>query len=291
MPYSMTGFGRAEHENDKGRITVEINTVNSRFLDFQIRMPRSFSPLENDIKTLLTTKFNRGKVVVNISIDNNSVPEQISLDEEKVESYLKIYDLLKEKFNLSGDLSFREFVSLPDLIKLEKADEDLEEVWKVLKATVETAADQVLEMRKNEGSNLAKDMIERAAVLKKVLAEIEKLAPENVKEYKTKLEERILKILNDSPVDQQRLATEVAMFADKSDITEECIRFRSHLEQLEESLSSGKPIGKKLNFIMQELNREANTTGSKALHYEISKRVISIKEEIERLREQIQNIE
>ena len=153
MPYSMTGFGRAEHENDKGRITVEINTVNSRFLDFQIRMPRSYSPLENDIKTLLTGKFNRGKVVVNISVDNNSVPEQIALDEEKVESYLKIYELLKEKFNLSGDLSFREFVALPELIKLEKEDEDLAEVWNLLKTAIESAADQVLKMRRNEGEN------------------------------------------------------------------------------------------------------------------------------------------
>jgi len=291
MAYSMTGFGRAEAETAGNKFTVEINTVNNRFLDYQIRLPRTIAPLEQDIKNLLNGMFNRGKVSVNINFEQNQNVDELVLDEEKTAAYLKIYELLKDKFGIKEQPSFRDFVALPDLVKTAKEDDDLQLIWKDLQSALSLAAEAVNKMRRAEGDNLVADMLKRTSQIESITREIESLAPKNVDAYRQKLKARIAELLDESPVDDQRIALEVTIFSDKSDVTEECIRLRSHLSQFDDSLKEEVPIGKRLNFILQELNREANTIGSKSSDLEISRRVIAIKEEIERLREQVQNLE
>lgn len=291
MPRSMTGYGRAESEYRGNKLTVEINTLNSRYLEYQMRTPKSFAALENEIKFALNSIFKRGKIILTITQDQEQPEDSIVLDEQKAEAYFRIFNLLKDKYSLEFDLTLRDFAALPDIVKIEKEDEDLEETWKNLQPVILEAARAADTMRAAEGKNLADDMAERLEGIGKLAGEIGELSSGNVKEYREKLKSRIAEILGDSPVDENRLAAEITLFADKSDITEECIRLRSHLEQFELSLKDEGPVGKRLNFILQELNREANTAGAKSASYPIAHRVILIKEEIERLREQIQNIE
>jgi uncharacterized protein (TIGR00255 family) len=247
--------------------------------------------LENDVKNLLNSKFKRGKIIITITQDQEQPEDSIVLDEQKAEAYFRIFKLLKEKYSLKPDLSLQDFAALPDLVKIEKEEDDLKEIWENLQPVILEAAGAVDKMRVAEGANLAKDMKERLASIMRYAGEIEKRSAENVKEYREKLKNRVAEIVGDSPIDENRLAMEITLFADKSDIIEECIRLRSHVEQFESSLHEEGPVGKRLNFILQELNRETNTAGSKSASYEISRRVISIKEEVERLREQVQNIE
>ena len=291
MANSMTGFGRAEIETNNYTINVEIGTVNNRFLDYQIRLPRTIAPLEQNIKTLLNGIFNRGKISISINWEQAQNVDLLVLDEEKTDAYLKIYELLKKKYGFADQPSFRDFVALPDLVKMSKEEDDLDLIWEDLKQAILKAAQAVAMMRQAEGQNLAADMLNRTTEIESVVSEIARLAPANVDIYREKLKSRIAELAGQSPVDDQRIALEVTIFSDKSDITEECIRLKSHLSQLESSLKENKPIGKRLNFILQELNREINTIGSKSSDYEISRRVIMVKEEIERLREQAQNIE
>ena len=291
MPRSMTGFGRAETVTGNNKFTVEINTFNNRFLDYQMRIPKTLASLENEIKNLLNSKFSRGKIIITITWDHEQTADSIVLDEEKADAYFRIFDLLKKKYSLHGEISMENFATLPDLVKIEREEDDLEKIWNDLKSALLSAADAAVAMRISEGNRLVQDLSKRLSTIRALTDEIEKLASSNVDLYREKLKSRISELLGDSPVDEQRLATEIALFAEKSDITEECIRLKSHLVQFEESLKEDLPIGKRLNFILQELNREANTAGSKSAAYEISRRVIEIKEEIERLREQVQNIE
>lgn len=291
MAYSMTGFGRAESDAGGNKITVEINTVNNRFLDYQIRLPRTIAPLEQEIKNVLGGMFNRGKISVTVSWEQTQDEDNLILDETKMAAYLKIYSLLKEKYGLKDEPTFRDFVALPDLIKVSKEDDDLEAIWNDLKKALIEAAEAVVKMRRAEGDNLVRDMQERTVSIASLTAQIEQLAPSNIEAYRQKLKARIGELMGTSPVDEQRIALEVAIMSEKSDITEECIRLKSHVAQFDDSLKEEGPIGKRLNFILQELNREANTIGSKSSDFEISTRVIVIKEEIERLREQVQNVE
>jgi uncharacterized protein (TIGR00255 family) len=291
MASSMTGYGRAEIESNGYKFTVEINTVNNRFLEYQIRLPKTLSQLENNIKNLLGSKFNRGKVMVTINWEQEGTDTAIVLDEARADAYYKVYQLLKERYSFEGTLGMHDFAALPDLIKVEKQEDDIEKIWNILSKAIESAADATAVMRQTEGTNLVKDMLERVRGIREVTDKIQSLSGENVKLYQTRLKSRIEELLGNIEVDDQRIATEVALLADKSDITEECVRLKSHLEQYESSLSESGPVGKRLNFILQELNRETNTVGDKSAFYEISSRVIMVKEEIERLREQVQNIE
>jgi uncharacterized protein (TIGR00255 family) len=291
MASSMTGYGRAEIEDGGLKFSTEINTVNNRFLEYQIRLPKSLIQLENNVKILLGNKFNRGKVMVTVNLEQEQAEGAIMLDESRADAYFRIYQLLKERYSLKGDLSMHDFASLPDLVKVEKQEEDLERIWNILKKAVEKAANATYTMRITEGANLVRDMLARVAEIRKTTGEIEALSGQNIKLYQDRLKSRIGELLQSADVDEQRIAVEVALWADKSDITEECVRLKSHLEQFESSLAESGPVGKRLNFILQELNRETNTIGDKSAFYEISRRVITVKEEIERLREQVQNIE
>ncbi len=291
MAASMTGYGRAEIEDGNLKFSVEINTVNNRFLEYQIRLPKSLGQLENNVKLLLNGKFSRGKVMVTVNWEQEPAEGAIVLDDARADAYYRIYQLLKKRFSLTGDLSMHEFASLPDLIKVEKQEEDLDRTWSVLQKAMEAAANATYAMRSVEGANLVRDMLARIKGIRSTTAEIESLSGQNVTLYQDRLKARISELLGATDVDEERIAVEVALWADKSDITEECVRLKSHLEQFESSLAEDGQVGKRLNFILQELNRETNTIGDKSAYYEISRRVIVIKEEIERLREQVQNIE
>jgi uncharacterized protein (TIGR00255 family) len=291
MVSSMTGFGRAEVENGAYKFTVEINTVNNRFLEYQMRLPRTLGQLENNIKNVLGAKFNRGKVMVTVNWEQEAAEGAITLDQERADAYFKLYQLLKDRYNLEGSLNVRDFATLPDLIKVEKKDEDIEVIWNVLLKALTQAAEATCAMRQAEGANLARDLMNRIQAIRRITDEIAALSNENVKSYQTRLKTRIEELIDARPVDEERIAAEVAFLADKSDITEECVRLRSHLEQFESSLDEQGPVGKRLNFLLQELNRETNTIGDKSAFYEISRRVITVKEEVERIREQVQNIE
>jgi uncharacterized protein (TIGR00255 family) len=291
MACSMTGYGRAEAENKGYKFTVEITSVNNRFLEYQIRLPKSLSALENDIKSLLSTKFNRGKVTVTVNWEQEAADGNIVLDEARADAFFEIYRQLAARFDLKGTLELKDFAALPDLFKMKQVEEDEEHIWPILQRAVLSAAEAAHNMRSAEGANLTKDLLERGKSIRKVICDIESLSEQNVKAYQNRLKSRIEELLGGADIDEERIAVEVALVADKSDITEECVRLKSHLEQFEASLKDAGPVGKRLNFILQELNRETNTIGDKSAFYEISRRVIDIKEQIERLREQVQNIE
>jgi uncharacterized protein (TIGR00255 family) len=291
MVSSMTGFGRAEIENEAYKFTVEINTVNNRFLEYQMRLPRTLGQLENNVKNILGAKFNRGKVMVTITWEQETADGAIVLDQDKADSYFKLFQLLKDRYKLEGSITMRDFATLPDLIKVEKKEDDIEAIWNILAKAVTRAADATCVMRQAEGANLARDLMNRIESIRRITEEIASLSNENVKAYQTRLKTRIEELIDSKPVDEERIAAEVAFLADKSDITEECVRLRSHLEQFASSLNEQGPVGKRLNFLLQELNRETNTIGDKSAFIEISRRVITVKEEVERIREQVQNIE
>jgi uncharacterized protein (TIGR00255 family) len=287
----MTGYGRADTENDNYKFTVEITTVNNRFLEYQMRLPKTLMPLENNIKTVLGNKFNRGKVSVNVTWEQDAANGAIVLDQVKADAYFKLFEMLKERYRIEGALSMRDFASLPDLVKVEKQEDNLEKIWEILRGAVSAAGDAACAMRTAEGSNLSKDMLVRLENIRATTREIAGFSEQNVKLYQARLKSRIEDLLGGAKVDDERIAVEVAVLADKSDITEECVRLVSHVDQFESSLAESGPVGKRLNFILQELNRESNTIGDKSAFYEISRLVILVKEEIERLREQVQNIE
>lgn len=215
----------------------------------------------------------------------------MKLNQEAAEVYFNIFQELKKKYNLSGELEVKDFINLPDLIKLEKEEYDLKKAWKVIAEVTEKALSDINSMRKSEGLKLGEDLKRRVEKLDEVLGKIESLSSQNVENYRQKLQSRISELLGDVSLDEQRLIQEVALLAERSDVTEECVRFRSHNQQFLAALEEEVPVGKKLTFLLQEMNREANTIGAKALNVSISQLVIFLKEEIEKLREQVQNIE
>ncbi len=292
MIASMTGYGHAEKTFDNYRVMVEISTVNNRFLDFQIRLPRTLVDLEQKIRNLLSSKIQRGKVNFSMTVDDNTQAiGRLSLNAEIADMYYKILNDLNTRCNLSSKIGLEHFINLPDLITTETSDVDLEQIWSDIEPSCIEALESLYQMRISEGENLYNDFVERLKLLSKAVAEIKHRAGSNVSVYREKLELRIQDILNDYPVDKQRIALEAALAAEKMDITEEVIRLESHVENFEQTLKQDGAVGKRLTFILQEMLREANTIASKASDYQITSLVIDIKDELEKLREQLLNIE
>lgn len=292
MILSMTGYGKAEAVNPDFKVGVEISSVNNRFCDIQFRLPKFLSPLESRLKEKILEKISRGKITYSLNWEENLPPSSyVKLNQEAAEVYFNIFQELKKKYSLSGELGLKDFINLPDLIKLEKEEYDLEEAWKVIAEVTGKALAELNSMRRSEGVKLGEDIRGRVIKLNEVLEKIEGLTSQNVEGYRQKLQSRISELLGEASLDQQRLSQEVALLAERSDVTEECVRFRSHNQQFLAALDQDVPVGKKLTFLLQEMNREANTIGSKALNVSISQSVIFLKEEIEKLREQVQNIE
>ncbi len=297
MLKSMTAFGRARAVSASGAkdITAEIKSVNSRFLDCTVRLPRAYSFLEEKIKAYLTERgIVRGKIEVYIGID---VLEQdgmeIALDGALAQSYLTALYALRDRFGLKDDITVMSVAANRDLFLVKKPDDDMERDWEDIRAVLSAAIDSFLAAREREGENLKADILAKADKIKACAAQVKTLSEADIDGYKTKLDTRIHQLLENYTIqiDEQRILTEVAIFADRAAIDEELVRLNSHFSALSEILDSPEPAGRKLDFLLQEMNRETNTIGSKANNAAIARLVVDMKSELEKIREQIQNIE
>jgi uncharacterized protein (TIGR00255 family) len=292
MVASMTGYGRAELVEENLKATVEISSVNNRFCEIQFRLPKNLSPVESKLKEIILSTISRGKISFTLNWEEASpVASYVKLNEEAADVYFDIMTQLKGRYDLSGDIRMDQFLNLPDLVKVEKEEPDLNKAWEVISKLTRQALEEFNQMRKAEGQKLGQDLSERITKLEQTIPEIEKLTPKCIDNYTKKLKSRIKELVDNSTVDQHRIELEVALMAEKCDVTEECVRFKSHNQQFLSALKEDVPVGKRLTFLLQEMNREANTIGSKAADAEISQKVIFLKEEIEKIREQVQNIE
>ncbi len=292
MASSMTGFGRATAKTDGRELTVELKSVNHRYLDLSFRMPRHVSFIEDALRAKLGELLFRGHVDVFADYKNTrSDAGKVIIDEALLGAYLEAARAAGNKFHLADDITLSAAMRLPDVFDVEKADEDRDAVVAVATAAVADACAQLKAARAQEGARLAQDLLARLDTIEGIACTIAERAPKVVEDYKTRLEERITAIVATVEVDRARLATEVALFADKANIDEEFVRLRSHIVQMRELLSSDDAVGRRLDFVVQELNREFNTIGSKANDATISQNVILGKAEIEKIREQVQNIE
>jgi uncharacterized protein (TIGR00255 family) len=288
----MTGYGRAEKIMNDHLAVVELTSVNNRYLEFQIRLPRTLLALEQKIKKLFSGRLHRGKLNFSLSFEDNVQPgSRMILNEEIADMYFKIFSDLKQRHQLEGNISLNHFVGLPDLITPQTDELVLENIWIELEPICEEALKNLMQMRFDEGKNLYDDFIKRLDLLQSHVVKIKGISSNNVTAYRDKLSKRISEILNDITVDQQRITMEAALMAEKMDITEEITRLNSHIDNFRQTLNQGDAIGKRLAFILQEMHREANTISSKAADFEISEHVINIKDELEKLREQSMNIE
>ncbi|PKM50647.1 MAG: YicC family protein [Firmicutes bacterium HGW-Firmicutes-7] len=292
MIKSMTGFGRGEFEKDKRKITVEMKSVNHRYCEVNVRMPRKLGFLENEVRSYVKQKLSRGKIDIFISYEDNSEKlENIKFNAELAKEYLKYFELISEQFGLDNDIKVSHMTRYPDVLVVEEQDDDQEELWSILKGALSSSIDQLIETRTIEGEHLKEDMLKKLDVMVDALGEIKEKTPFIVVAYKEKLESRIKDLLENTSIDEARLAVEVAIFADKACIDEEIVRLISHIEHMKSTFNTELPVGRKLDFLTQEMNREANTILSKANAIDISNQALDLKTEIEKVREQIQNIE
>lgn len=293
MTISMTGFGRAvTSEESIYSFTVEIKSVNHRYLDLNIKMPRNLLSLENKIREAVKEKINRGKLDIFITQNTYEKDDvEIYFNEILGDSYFKCLERIRDRYEVNNDISVSLIARFPDVVTLEKKEIELDEAWKVLNKPLNEAIDTLIKMRAEEGIKLKEDIVLKCDVIADSLREVEKRSPIVVDEYRNKLNNRLKELLENSNIDEGRIASEVAIFADKASIDEEIVRLSSHIIQLKDNLSKNEPVGRKLDFIVQEMNREANTISSKANDLEIVNLAINIKNYIEKIREQIQNIE
>lgn len=293
MVKSMTGFGRGISEEDTSRsFTIEIKTVNHRYFDINVRMPRTLLSLESKVRETIKNKINRGKV--DVFITQNSYGKEdsdVHFNEELSDSYMSCLEKIRDRYDIIDNISVSLIARFPEIITLEKKEEDLEEIWKNLKYPLNDAVDALVSMREKEGKKLHEDIVSKCESIEELVNKVEERAPFVVEDYKGRLENRLQELLENANIEENRIATEVAVFADKASIDEELVRLNSHIIQLKETLKKEEPIGRKLDFIIQEMNREANTICSKASDLQIINLVINIKNYIEKIREQTQNIE
>ncbi len=292
MVRSMTGFGRAQSSVEGFNITVEIRSVNHRYFEFYAKMPRAYSFLEEKVKSLLSSKISRGKVECSIQLEATADESVVvSVNEPLAKGYVDAVKEISEKFGINNDLTALSVARFSDVLQISKAPVDEEMLWNNVSPVVSAALDEFVSMRETEGQKLSDDVLSRADTIINNVSYIEERSPETVKQYSEKLLERMKTVLGDTQIDEQRILTEAAIYADKVAVAEETVRLRSHIEQLHTMLNSNEAVGRKLDFLVQEINREANTIGSKAQDVDIARRVIDIKAEVEKIREQIQNIE
>ena len=291
MIKSMTGYGRKNISKNDREYQIEIKSVNHRYLDISVKMPRQLSYLEDAIKKEISSRVKRGKVDIFITFNNNSLEGRtIKINTELAHAYIEELKKLSEKEDILSDIQVIEISKYPDVLNIKNAQDDdkiKEEVIEVLN----DAIDNFISMRQAEGSKISEDLLKRLDYIQEKVNEISKLSTGLIEEYVVKLETRIKEIFKDQEIDKQRLAQEVVIYADKCSVEEEITRLNSHILQFKNLLNSDEAVGKKLDFIVQEMNRETNTIGSKANNLDITNRVIDLKTEIENIREQIQNIE
>ncbi len=293
MSNSMTGYGKSKKTFENYEIEAEIRSLNNRYLDTIIRLPKSIDLFEQPIKNEIKKRIFRGKVTLNITLNNNSANgfEGIKLNEEALQYYYKLITKIKSNLNLSEDISLDYILQFKDLMQPAEEDLDDELLLENILITVNEALDSLIEMRNNEAVNIVVDIDQRIRVIEKNTNKIIVFGKDNPKQEYDKLYERVQSLLNGKLVDENRLEMELSLLADRVDVTEECTRLISHIQQFDSILKTKKEVGKSLTFILQEMHRETNTIGSKTTNVEISHLAIGIKEEIEKLREQIQNLE
>ena len=292
MIKSMTGFGRASGTHGGFEVTIELRSVNHRYFEFTARMPRAFQFAEEKLKALCQQSISRGKVEASVFIDDtNENATEIEINRQYADAYLKALKTLSKEYKLKNDVKASSFIGNSDMFKLRRKEVDDEQVLEAVLPVAEEAIKSFIAMRETEGERLKADISSRAETILSKVSLIEARSPETVKAYRERLEAKIKELLEDAKVDEQRLITETAIFADKVAVDEETVRLRSHIKQLYSLLEENGPVGKKLDFIVQEMNRETNTIGSKCQDVEIAHIVVDIKSEIEKIREQVQNIE
>ena len=292
MIKSMTGYGRAQKILNGRDILVEIRSVNHRYYEYSSRVPRTYNYIDEKLKVLLKQGISRGKVEVNVSINNiEGRDTEIAINKGTAEGYVNALRSISAELGLEDDLSLSKLMKLPDIFSVQKTPDDEEQVWDDVAEVAGEALDKFVSMRETEGEKLRNDVLSKAECILKMVGQVEALSPKTVENYRGKLYQKLSELLESKDIDQQRILTEAAIFAEKIAVDEETVRLRSHISQLKDMLSSADPIGRKLDFIVQEMNREVNTIGSKAQDLNITKIVVDMKAEIEKIREQIQNIE
>ncbi len=292
MVRSMTGFGRYTEVVDGRNIIVEIKSVNHRYFEFSSRVSRGYGFLDEKLKSYLQTKIARGKVDVYVSVETLDDGEvQVLINHDLADAYVKALKELAARYDIQDDISVSTLSRYSDVFSVHKAPEDEEKVWNAVKVVLDQAYASFMTMRETEGKKLEEDILSRAKSILAIVEKIEERSPQTLKEYRERLLARLQEMLGDVKIDEQRVLTEAAIFADKIAIAEETVRLRSHFDQMKAMVSSGEAVGRKLDFLVQEMNREANTIGSKATDSQIAHMVVDIKAEIEKIREQIQNIE
>ena len=292
MIKSMTGFGSAKGFSGKYEISIEIKSVNSRYLDCTVKLPRLYVMFEETLKSAVGKHTSRGKVDVYVTIDFSKAGDvEIKVNRPLAEAYISALRELADEYSLSGNISVMDLTRFPDVLQAEKSEADPEQLSAGISAILEEALSGFDEMRINEGAVLFRDMTARLVEIERLADKAEEISPRSVADYRAKLETRMREVLQTADIDEQRIVTEAAIFADKVAINEEVVRLKSHIAQLRDMLGSSEPVGRKIDFLVQELNREANTIGSKGNDAEMARVTVDLKAEIEKIREQAQNIE
>ncbi len=292
MIKSMTGYGRAQNVIDGRDITVEIKSVNHRFFEFSARTPRIYGYLDEKIKKFLQGKIARGKVEVSVQIINPEAQgTNVEINYALAESYAKALREMADRLNIKDDLSISVMTRFSDLFTVQKEHEDEDAVWNAVESVLNEALEKFVKMRTDEGEKMREDVLSRLIFIEESVTKVESLSEQTVSAYREKLYNKIKEVLSDKTIDEQRILTEAAIFSEKIAVDEETVRLKSHINQFRSIVQSSEPVGRKLDFLVQEINRETNTIGSKASDLSITKLVVDMKSEIEKIREQIQNIE
>ncbi len=290
--YSMTGFASLQTEYNHNEITCEVRALNSRYLEIIVRLPRAIADQENAIKDIIRKKITRGKISFNLSFSSiNGELQHLMIDPEAVKLYKNLLEQIRAAAGIEQEITLDHLLFFKDIITYQEESPVDEELLQTVYRITEQVMEDLNQMRANEGENLRRDLLERLARIETLTREVAELGEKNPRQEFERLYKRLLALLNEEKIDPNRLELELALISDKVDITEETIRMQSHIQLFRENLRAGSPIGKKLNFLLQEMHREANTMSNKATMIEISHRVVNIKEEVEKMREQIQNVE
>lgn len=293
MIKSMTAYGNGEYRLGDLLFNAEIRSVNNRYRDIILRMPKSFQPIEKDLKSLISASIKRGRIEASITLENTSegMLDKMELNQPLAKSYLHIFDQLNQQCGLNQEIRLEFLMQMKDIIVIKPEELEIEKIKPACEKVLNLALDSYDTMRIKEGNAIAADFLHRLKLLKQYVGDVEKRIPDTVKSYQKRLMENIQRITGDISVDQDRIVQEVAIWADRSDITEEMVRIRSHLSQFETYLGLDDALGRRLDFLIQEINREVNTLGSKSADASIGKVVVEMKAELEKIREQVQNIE
>lgn len=294
MIYSMTGFGRGEFSNEAFDVTLEIKSVNNRYCDIIVKMPKKLNVFEDRIKNKIKTKLSRGRIDVYINLEEKAYDNyEVLPNFEILDKYVKTYQEIQQRYGLKEELSLSLLTRISEGINVSYLERGEDEFWMSIEPALEIAITKILEMRAQEGLQLKNDIFAKIDSIKTKLVQIERYAPKIIEAYRLKTRDRIAELLlqMNAEIDEMRLANEIALYADKTNINEEIVRIYSHLDQMHQILSLDEPVGRKLDFLVQELNREINTIGSKSPDIDVSNLVIDLKSDIEQIREQIQNIE